>query len=1257
MAANPTQQAKTGVARIAAGGFLSQQQAGYADPAASYSEQAKARNSNPLSSVFNTGLSVLSRGAQLAPRYINSLRKQGDSTRESGANFGSQLAHLVAAQPRAIGSALQGVTDLQGKNDISFSHAVTGHEASNAGQKITDLGTSILLDPTTYMGVGLLGDAAKAAKAAVGLEHGTAAAAQLGKAGTAGLSDVGKAKVAATIASEAAKAADAGAQGDRGIGKLVRNVTGRSARSAEEKFIQDATKDLARPAGLHIKGGRTLLSTAQIGKAADVLKLGKAANTVRNTKVGESAGSVVNGLRKLVTPRLDVIQDSTFGSKAAGQAAEAGANTARSRGLAVTSAADAADLAHVKAAIAPTTVLGKVTGGIAGGTNISKEANAAISDALDTGEIPKLIQHFMVTGQETAAKFAKHLDDVRHDSTERYVASGLADASKLHDTNAYAARIPAANGAKWLAKNAAGAARSKFAYDPAEVKSALSNAAPQLRNLPDMPISELNKYMESETGVKNFFEADPAKRILGRSAQINQHIGEAARLKELAKVTVDGKPLAIISNADETSEKATKALTQNYKQTHKALDAEIGKALKDTGHEAGLSMGIRKGLSELDSAAARQAGKVARTRAALTKLADSRKLLQAGSDAAQSAGTVKTTDRVSSAADSLREATDVLSSLKETPTISRALIESAVEDAALARKALQLAKGAETARAGSKGVQHRIGAAKAYAVAAGRLEKKLQTIQTSHQAELDKLTQSADKLFGAVPAGAKDRVAALRRERSALFQSFKEQKAALRESAKTAVPAGYVKIPSGPFGNTFMPQSIASDVISVTKMFDSDVETARFAKAATAMTNMFRNLAINTLIVGSSTAALNATSDVMMMVVRGGMKDPISSYKTSGAIIRRAIAAEKAGKHVSSIASDPSLSSFDSKVAAAMIKEGTLTTGLFNTDVGAAGVAATGLQKLAQAANISGRGSVATKHMGQLNQIVSNANRAALFADNFARTGNSALAARNVREALIDYTDLTKHEKGVKRFVMPFYTFAARNLTNAVWDVAHVPGRTLTLEKLRQGFFGQEDPSGAVPDYALANDQRPLLNVGGTPILSNIQSPLQAAAQLIQPIADIASTLPGLKKTEGGFGAGAGGLLANVGGFESGGLKSLAQEKTGTDLFTGAPLDPTQSPWKRLAQSQIPSEKKGESIIKDYKGGDRAVQTARTLSMLGISSTANTDQKQTSEQYRRINALGTTAKSQGIPTATALRKSGKLAPSPKKKAAKRKKEK
>jgi len=55
--------------------------------------------------------------------------------------------------------------------------------------------------------------------------------------------------------------------------------------------------------------------------------------------------------------------------------------------------------------------------------------------------------------------------------------------------------------------------------------------------------------------------------------------------------------LAIITNAAAESDNAIKALTQNYKQTIKALDSEIGKALTGAGHESGLATGIRKDLA------------------------------------------------------------------------------------------------------------------------------------------------------------------------------------------------------------------------------------------------------------------------------------------------------------------------------------------------------------------------------------------------------------------------------------------------------------------------------------------------------------------------------------------------------------------------------------------------------------------------------------------------------------------------------------
>lgn len=931
---DPQKQIDAGIKRILQGdGELSQQQAGYKDKNASFSQQVKNRLGNPLSSAFNTTLSLLSRGAQLAPRYINASRLKGEELAQTTDAYSPErILKGIAAQPGILKDTLAGLTDVKGQNDVTLSKAITGQNATSGLGKAADIAGSIVLDPTTYVGVGLLGDAGKAARAATEAKFGTKAAEQLNAKGLRALAAPQQRAVEQVIA-DAAKAP--GLQGDTGLGKLLRQGTGRSVRDAETKFIDDASKQLAQPQGLKFAGRTVVSGDAAKSALAAVPGLKAAGNAA-----GES--SSLRAIRKAVTPRLEISQNL-------GKAAESGANTARARAEALTSRLDSADLAHVEAALKPTNIKERALGGAI----VSEAASKLIDKAIDTGRLADAVNILQRSGNSTAANYAKALNDV-HTATDKRIG-GLASLS---------------NGAK-------------------------------------IDSGTFNKAVESKIA-RMAADATPQQKLLVRSQLANELIGRHERLAGLSQITVDGKPLAI-----------------------PALD------------------------------------------------------------------------------------------------------------------------GAE-------------------------------------------------------------------------------------------MPAGYVKIGNKVIGDVFAPKEIADDVRKAYKAFESDDDMRTVANAAKAMSGAWRNLALNTFVLSTGTAVRNAVTDVMMMSVRGGFKDP-GKYKPAVKAIKAMQSATDKGQDILTASKSANLTPWERRGLAYAIKEGVVTSGLFTTDVAAKGLATTQKDLLKQSLNVANRKNIATRTLGNANEKISNTNRLALFYDVFSRTGNPALAARTVREALIDYSDLTKYETGAKRWLIPFYTFTARNLTNQVWSLAHTPGRALTIEKIREGIFGQQDPDGAVPDYLLANGQQPFFDVNGTPILSNIQSPLQAAGQTLQPLADVASTLglPGTQQTEAGFGGAAAGALQNVGGFEAGLLKNAAQEASGTNLFTGAPLPEDQSGWKRLAQSLVPSEGKAESTAKDLKSDDKAVQVARVLSLLGLTSTANTDARQTSEQYRRIRELGTTANRQSIPTLTEQKKGKK----------------
>lgn len=61
-------------------------------------------------------------------------------------------------------------------------------------------------------------------------------------------------------------------------------------------------------------------------------------------------------------------------------------------------------------------------------------------------------------------------------------------------------------------------------------------------------------------------------------------------------------------------------------------------------------------------------------------------------------------------------------------------------------------------------------------------------------------------------------------------------------------------------------------------------------------------------------------------------------------------------------------------------------------------------------------------------------------------------AARSVNEFLFDYSNLTDFEKGVRDYVMPFYTFARKNLPLQLRNIAQQPGKYSGVQQVIQNY-------------------------------------------------------------------------------------------------------------------------------------------------------------------------------------------------------------
>lgn len=467
------------------------------------------------------------------------------------------------------------------------------------------------------------------------------------------------------------------------------------------------------------------------------------------------------------------------------------------------------------------------------------------------------------------------------------------------------------------------------------------------------------------------------------------------------------------------------------------------------------------------------------------------------------------------------------------------------------------------------------------------------------------------------------------------------------EAAQAAIKAGYRKVDAGPLGEILTPGEIADELGDAYRHFDNDESLKALGKVFGGLSSAWRNLALNTAVIGTGTAVRNAVSNLMMMYVRGGFDNP-KMFKPAAKSIKAISEQETLGNDIIHASKSDKLSKWEQYGLKAAIHEGIVGSGFVRSDIGKRAVAATRGQKIRQAIDVRHAESALTSGMQEINQKAETLSRLAMFYDQLSKGFSPAEAAANTRKALIDYQDLTPAERKLKAYAVPFYTFMSRNLANQFYGTLSHPGRQLGVERVRQLIFnGNVDTDGQpIPDYTINSGQLPTLKVGGTTILSNLQTPLEAAAQIIQPLADIASATPGLPKslrTEEGPRGGLAGLAQNLGGAPASLLKQTASEASGTDIGTGAPLDPN-GVLGRYAKALIPSLGRAESIVKDANAGGEeanAQRLARLLSTLGITSTANTEARQAGEEYRRARELGETAKRQGIPTLTELRNQGR----------------
>lgn len=220
------------------------------------------------------------------------------------------------------------------------------------------------------------------------------------------------------------------------------------------------------------------------------------------------------------------------------------------------------------------------------------------------------------------------------------------------------------------------------------------------------------------------------------------------------------------------------------------------------------------------------------------------------------------------------------------------------------------------------------------------------------------------------------------------------------------------------------------------------------------------------------------------------------------------------------------------------------------------------------------------KYSRMLNQGIEDNQRLAMFMDGLEKGYGPEESARLVREALFDYSDLTGFEIDTVRMASRFYSWIRKNTALQLQVALQSPGRVVNTEKITQEFFslvgqlitgeermdvtwdeGEFGPGGIyVPEWAHS------LPIFGDAQLG-LETPLLSASESLSQMLNLATfwNVHAIDYVTNEFGTGYGQsnniqtsiaeALGLTSGAPAGFVQMMYEIPTGTDIFTGAPLE------------------------------------------------------------------------------------------------------
>lgn len=437
------------------------------------------------------------------------------------------------------------------------------------------------------------------------------------------------------------------------------------------------------------------------------------------------------------------------------------------------------------------------------------------------------------------------------------------------------------------------------------------------------------------------------------------------------------------------------------------------------------------------------------------------------------------------------------------------------------------------------------------------------------------------------------------------------------------IPEGWQRLQAKAFGGQVaVPSSIAKEVDRIGAIIGDDSAIKGFEKFVDKFDRFWKGSATS-LPVGVAFTARNARSNLFLNWLDGlhsvaPYAEAAKLQKAAGTILK----GDKYAEEIRTLGADAVLKRHLTARQYNIYRQAqanqVIGANYFDIDLAFSGTAhtskvrgvesgATGVERAKQAVGTDGAAFQAGRRM---NSAVEDNARLANFIHNLDRFGDVKRAAEHTKKFLFDYTDLTAFEQRKLRQWIPFYTFMRKNVPLQVEQAMMQPGK-ISLRAQAGQALSEDLPEGA-PSYMERTGARGLSGVAsgvlgaGAKAVFTPDTPLSAAASVVDPFAKLVSSLPAIARGDAPDSLKAEAwspVFSMLGGTRGSLVKLFAGEAAGVNTFSGAELNPADTR-DRLIKAMLPFVARAqalrlatdedptglETLIKQEKQADESIQ-------------------------------------------------------------------